>query len=234
MPSPQALIELEALKNKLLSQLRTIEETINLFRKEFPTDIQVGESTSNSKGKPSNQQIVIDAVVELIKKVNGRNVTNAEIIDSLKEKDIIFENWKTRGDIDSGVSSILSLEVKKTNGRLRRGGRGLWNLKREKHPFSRETVNHSSSGSDVLIEQKQNNSNGSYATHKVVVETAINIAKNGGSASIDQILQNLENRHIHFEGTTNKRTRVSVILTREEKRKGRIRRVGRSLFDIPR
>lgn len=234
MSSTQTLQELEDLRSRLLGKhlptavlekLRGIESTISLLR-------ELGNGQIPQGNAPTNQKIVVDAALELIEMVKGRNVTNGEILDFLLEKGISIDMWKDR---DSGLASILYTEHKKKHGRLRKAGRGLWNIRREKHPFSRR-MGIVGAGAHLPEEaHRMGKQPDPDSKHSIIISETVGLGKSlGRPITLDEIVQAVENKGIVFLGKTGKRTTIAGILSREERlrKNPKIKKIGVATYDL--
>ncbi len=117
------LKDLDARREALIKTIEMLEGDIKDFT--LPLTGTPVKVTKVSSSPYSIQGRVVNATIELIHKL-GRQATNTEILNNLKEKNISLGEGKDKG---AALASILFQEVSKKNGRLRKVARGVYDLK---------------------------------------------------------------------------------------------------------
>lgn len=124
-----AHISVEVLKERLAELDKEREALSNLIA------LYEGEPIENNSSPQSQHRItptsfsvagrVVDSIIELIH-TKGRQVSSKEILEYLEQKGVSLGDTKNK---PASLAAILSAEMKKKSGRLRKVARGIFDLK---------------------------------------------------------------------------------------------------------
>lgn len=122
-------ISIEDLRERLEALERERELLTSLIAIYEGQPVENNSNKAQYKPTPTSFSIagrVVDYVIELIH-IKGRQVNSKEALEYLEEKGVSLGDTKNK---PASLAAILSAEIKKRNGRLRKVTRGVFDIKK--------------------------------------------------------------------------------------------------------